>query len=99
MLRFFRRKLVPSSTSLSDAPDQYAVLHVAVLQLPPAVIHSPVRKISQAQIAFFGLAGSTVQGLLRHQVHGVPLGHFKPRLPAANCLSANCEKVMRTPFS
>lgn len=69
-LSCFTKKSVPSLKSLRGAPDQYAVLHVAVLQLPPAVIHSPVRSTSQAQMAFFGLAGSTVHGLLRHQVQG-----------------------------
>ena len=77
---------VPSLKSGIVAPDQYAVLQVAVLQPPPAVIHSPVRLMSQAQIAFFGLAGSTVHGLLRHHVQGVPDGHFNTRLPRANCL-------------
>jgi hypothetical protein len=56
-LSCFTKKSVPSLKSLRGAPDQYAVLHVAVLQLPPAVIHSPVRSTSQAQMAFFGLAG------------------------------------------
>src|SRR5262249_51358706 len=65
MLRDFSRKLVPSENASAGAADQYAVLQVAVLQLPPAVIHSPSRTTSHAHIAFLGLAGSTVHGLLR----------------------------------
>ena len=34
-LSCFTKKSVPSLKSLRGAPDQYAVLHVAVLQLPP----------------------------------------------------------------
>src|SRR5262245_18343730 len=98
-LSCFTKKSVPSLKSLRGAPDQYAVLHVAVLQLPPAVIHSPVRSTSQAQMAFFGFAGSTVHGLLRHQVQGVPAAHFNVRLPCANCLSANWEYTVRTPLA
>src|SRR5262245_2442560 len=99
MFKDFIRKLVASETSLTEAPDQYAERHVAVLHLQPAVIHSPDRKMSQAQLACLGLAGSTVHGLLRHQVHGVPLAHFKPRLPAWNWLSVNCEYTVRIPFA
>ena len=61
-----------------DAPDQYPVVHVVVLQLPPRVVHSPVRITSQMQIAFLRFDGSTVQRLFKHQVQGVPLGHFIP---------------------
>jgi hypothetical protein len=98
-LSCFTKKSVPSLKSLRGAPDQYAVLHVAVLQLPPAVIHSPVRSTSQAQMAFFGLPGSTVHGLLRHHVQGVPAAHFNVRLPRANCLSANWEYTVRMPLA
>ncbi len=55
-----------------------------------------VRSTSQAQMAFVGLAGSTVHGLLRHQVQGA---HFNVRLPCANCLSANWEYTVRTPLA
>src|SRR5262249_2278840 len=50
-------------------------------------------------MAFFGFAGSTVHGLLRHQVQGVPAAHFNVRLPCANCLSANWEYTVRTPLA
>src|SRR5437899_5834720 len=98
-LRDFSRKSVPSEKASSGAADQYAVLQVAVLQLPPAVIHSPVRTTSQAQMAFLGLAGSTVQGLSRHHVQGVPDGHFKVFLPCCHCLSANWEYTVRIPLA
>src|SRR5262249_17465323 len=98
-LSCFTPQTVPSLKSLRGAPDQYAVLQVTVLQLPPAVIHSPVRSTSQAQMAFFGLAGSTVHGLLRHHVQGVPAAHFSVRLPCANCLSANWEYTVRMPLA
>ena len=75
------KKLLPSSLSLIVAPDQYPVSQVAVLQLPPRVIHSPVRTTSQMQIAFLGFAGSTVQRLFKHQVQGVPSGHFMAFCP------------------
>jgi hypothetical protein len=97
-LSCFTKKSVPSLKSLRGAPYQYAVLHVAVLQLPPAVIHSPLRSTSQAQMAFFGLARSTVHGLLRHQVQGVPAAHFNVRLPCANYLSAKWEYTVRMPL-
>src|SRR5262245_7326098 len=79
-LSCFTKKSVPSLKSLRGAPDQYAVLHVAVLQLPPAVIHSPVRSTSQAQMAFFGLAGTIVLGFVGHQVPGVPVAACNVRL-------------------
>jgi hypothetical protein len=50
-------------------------------------------------MAFVGLAGSTVHGLLRHQVQGVAAAHFNVRLPCANCLSANWEYTVRTPLA
>src|SRR5262249_53626098 len=50
-------------------------------------------------MAFFGFAGSTVHGLLRHQVQGVPAAHFNVRLPCANCLNANWEYTVRTPLA
>src|SRR5262249_1071029 len=65
---------------------------------PPAVIHSPVRSTSQAQMAFFGLAGSTVHGLLRHQVQGVPAAHFNVRLPCADCFRPNWGYTVRSPL-
>ena len=80
-----------SSDSLIVAPDQYPVAHVEVSQLPPSVIHSPLRMISQLQIAFSGWEGSTVQRLFKHHVHGVPLGHFIPFRPALNCSNEKVE--------
>src|SRR5262245_47503300 len=50
-------------------------------------------------MAFFGFAGSTVHGLLRHHVQGVPATHFNVRLPCANCLSANWEYTVRMPLA
>ena len=81
--RDFSRKSVPSEKASSGAADQYAVLQVALLQLPPAVIHSPVRTTSQAQMAFLGLAGSTVQGLSRHHVQGYRTDISKFSCPVA----------------
>ena len=84
-------KEVASLKSLSVAPDQYPVVQVAVSQLPPSVIHSPVRNTSQTQIAFLESDGSTVQRLLRHHVQGVPLAHVRTFLTCLNCLSENAE--------
>jgi len=58
-----------------------------------------VRTTSQAQMAFLGLAGSTVQRLSRHHVQGVPDGHFKVFLPCCHCLSANWEYTVRIPLA
>ena len=98
ILSCLSRKFVASENASAGAADQYAVLHVAALQLPPAVIDAPVRTISQAHIAFFGLAGSTVHGLLRHQVQGAPDWHVSVFFPCCHCLSENCEYTVRTPF-
>src|SRR5262245_38732449 len=88
-----------SLKSFGVAPDQYPVVQVAVSQLPPSVIHSSVRSTSQIQIAFLGSDGSTVQRLLRHQVHGVPLGHRRTFLPCLNCSSENAEYTVRMPLA
>src|SRR5262245_66528471 len=50
-------------------------------------------------MAFLGLAGSTVQGLSRHHVQGVPDEHFKVFLPCCHCLSANWEYTVRIPLA
>jgi hypothetical protein len=99
ILSCLSRKFVASENASAGAADQYAVLHVAVLQLPPAVIDAPVRTISQAHIAFFGLVGSTVHGLLRHHVQGAPDWHVSVFFPCCHCLSENWEYTVRTPFA
>src|SRR5215470_1525089 len=88
-----------SLKSFGVAPDQYPVVQVALSQLPPSVIHSSVRNTSQTQIAFLGSDGSTVQRLLRHHVHGVPLGHRRTFLPCLNCSSENAEYTVRMPLA
>jgi len=92
-------KEVASLKSFTVAPDQYPVVQVPVSQLPPSVIHSPVRNTSQTQIAFLGSDGSTVQRLLRHQVQGVPLAHVRTFLPSLNCSSENAEYTVRMPLA
>jgi hypothetical protein len=92
-------KEVASLKSFTVAPDQYPVVHVPVSQLPPSVIHSPVRNTSQTQIAFLGSDGSTVQRLLRHHVQGVPLEHRSTFLPCLNCSSENAEYTVRIPLA
>src|ERR1700719_3092196 len=73
---------IPGSTSAAVVPFKKPLLQLCVLQLPAHVTHSPVWNIvSQAQIAFDGLAGSTVHFALRHSAHGVPAAHFITRLP------------------
>ncbi len=99
MLSAFTIKALASLKSFTVAPDQYPVVQVAVSQLPPSVIHSSVRNTSQTQIAFLGSDGSTVQRLLRHHVHGVPLGHLRTFLPFLNCSSENEEYTVRIPFT
>jgi len=90
---------VASLKSFTVAPDQYPVEQVAVLQLPPSVIHSPVRNTSQTQIAFLESDGSIVQRLLRHHVQGVPLAHVRTFLPCLNCSSENAEYTVRMPLA
>jgi hypothetical protein len=92
-------KAVASLKSFTVAPDQYPVVQVPVSQLPPSVIHSPVRNTSHTQIAFFELDGSTVQRLSRHQVQGVPLVQRSTFLPCLNCSSENAEYTVRIPLA
>src|SRR4029450_9732335 len=92
-------KAVASLKSFTVAPDQYPVVQVAVSQLPPSVIHSSVRNMSQTQIAFLESDGSTVQRLLRHHVQGVPLAHVRTFLPCLNCSSENAEYTVRMPLA
>ncbi|HVD96500.1 MAG TPA: hypothetical protein VNE84_10240 [Candidatus Limnocylindria bacterium] len=95
----FTIKALASLKSFGVAPDQYPVEQVALSQLPPSVIHSPVRNTSQVQIAFLGFDGSTVQRLLRHHVQGVPLEQVRTFLPCLNCSSENEEYTVRTPLA
>src|SRR5436309_15521080 len=90
---------VSSLKSFSVAPVQYPVEPVAVSQLPPNVIDSPVRNTSQTQIAFLESDGSIVQRLLRHHVQGVPLAHVRTFLPCLNCSSENAEYTVRMPLA
>ena len=99
MLSAFTIKALASLKSFTLAPDQYPVVQVAVSQLPPSVIHSSVRNTSQTHIAFLGSEGSTVQRLLRHHVHGVPLGHRRTFLPCLNCSKGKRGITVRIPLA